>query len=98
MNSTLMQSSIGLIVIVNKKWDRKNCRCYTIQRQSDKAYLSSHNDRKHIWWNKSKCPSDWEYFYPVKIQNEEYVFKTHHNTFFLIDKVTKKKISALIFL
>jgi len=82
MAFTNMKTSTGFKAIVSAAWDENGEKCFTIQDAKSKAYLTCHDDKKHMWWQETDEAWNWEHYYPVKVKDESYKFKTYFDTYF----------------
>jgi len=81
-STSFMSTNNGLRVLVTATWDENDSPCFTIQHSSNNYFLTCHDDDKHMWWNETDDPWNWEHFYPVKIKDNTYKFKSFFDSFF----------------
>jgi hypothetical protein len=74
-------------VVVTFTNDENGNQCFLVQdSESKNNFLSSLDDKKHIFWNNTAEPWNWEHWYLVKIWNNKYIAKSYWHTTMYYDE------------
>ena len=84
--SSVMTSTLGYPIMVKVVRDQNGKKCVTLQKESTMEYLTCMDNKKYLYWNEEKeFPWNWEHFYPLRVGENKYKFKSHFGTFFKYD-------------